>query len=530
METFVNSKLDMYSPSLYAPIPILGHFNKTQVPNIHPSLQKSSPALAVNYGSIRATPPTSPETSFSVPLKRHCSSRSPSTSPGSTKSTPKRKRSSEFVHNSPKDSKKDGLSPPLLDLSLNLGSINVLNSTVFQCRKDLLVLCSQRMKVQRHLKYLLEDVLPAKRNMMPNLKIKQEHILEVLSTVNFFYKNISEEFQQNSEQLHKLLDLRNTTNGQGINIAIANLLAKSKQIVEKIETLRDLDSNMIETMANVLERILSANFKTRFEILLHQLNCWLLDLLVNILPGYVDRLMKISATSEARGIYIKECRSKKRCLTDWLTVAKSLNHGKVDLYTTINRFTAVAGVSVILQNTNKFNPIKDVFTTRFDDNVVQETYNICKGLEEVVEPLRQIQKILAVCGINDENLASLMVDQIHNPLFEKRLYCYRTGITSLFPKKLIGEIEQLFHEHFIQGNTFLATQHYERHCVACQRPLGQECCVCTGCNLVRYCDVNCAKQDESNHDKICRMDRFEILKLFLESVCEERNCQEIEVV
>ena len=128
------------------------------------------------------------------------------------------------------------------------------------------------MKIQRHLKYLLEDVVPPKRNMMPNLKIKQEHILEVLSTVNFFYKNISEEFQQNSEQLHKLLDLRNTTNGQGINIAIANLMAKSKQIVKNIETIRDLDSNMIETMTNVLERILSASFKTRFEILLHQLS------------------------------------------------------------------------------------------------------------------------------------------------------------------------------------------------------------------------------------------------------------------
>ena len=77
--------------------------------------------------------------------------------------------------------------------------------------------------------------------------------MEVLSTVNFFYKNISEEFQQNSEQLHKLLDLRNTTSNQGINIAIANLMAKSKQIVENIETIRDLDSNMIETMTNVLE-------------------------------------------------------------------------------------------------------------------------------------------------------------------------------------------------------------------------------------------------------------------------------------
>ena len=190
METFVNSKLDMYCPSLYAPIPILGHFNKTQVPNIHPSLQKPSPVLATNYGSIRTTPPTSPETSFSVPLKRHCSRRSPSTSTGTTKSTHIRKRSSEFVHNLPKHSINDGLSPPLLDLSLNLGSINVLNSTFFQCRNDLLILCSKRMKIQRHLKYLLEDVVPPKRNMMPNLKIKQEHILEVLSTVNFFYKNI----------------------------------------------------------------------------------------------------------------------------------------------------------------------------------------------------------------------------------------------------------------------------------------------------------------------------------------------------
>ena len=94
---------------------------------------------------------------------------------------------------------------------------------------------------------------------------------------------------------------------------------------------------------------------------------------------------------------------------------------------------------------------------------------------EIIEPLRQIQKILACCFVNDENLSSLMIDQVHNPLFEKRLYTFRTGPSSVFPKKLIGEIEKLFHQEFIQGPTFFATQQYERRCVTCQNSLGQEC-------------------------------------------------------
>ena len=518
-------------PPLNIPFPTFEHLKSYQIPDRFLSLQKPMNMLNTDFGPIRGTPPTSPATlDLSISsLKRNYDSRSASTSPHSNQSTPKRRNQREMQNFSPPSST-NGWNFSSSDLSSNMVNINILNATFFKCKNDLLTIYTKRVKVQRNLKYLLENVLPNKRMKIPSLKVKQEHILEVLSTANFFYKNISEEIQQNSQELHKILGLHNNgiSDTNGVGIAIGNLLSKSKQILQNVGILRDLDTNMVAIIANVLEKILFADLNSQFSVLIVQLHCWLLDLLVNLLPGYIHRLMKVSAAREARGISVKECRSRKRCLADWLMVAKSLNSGKIDIYTTLNRFTAVAGVSAILQYSEKENPIKEIISTSFNDDVVQKTYNICQNLEEVIEPLRQIQNILAFCFVNDDTTP--MIQQVHNPLYEKRLYSFRTGPSSSFPKQLIGELEKLFHQSFIQGPTFFATQQYERRCVTCQKPLGQECYLCTGCNLVRYCGDNCAKVDEGNHERICSIDRFEILKMFLEKVSEEKSCHEIEVV
>ena len=374
--------------------------------------------------------------------------------------------------------------------------------------------------------------MPNKRTNMPYFKLKEEHIMEAMSTLNFFYKNVSQEIQQSSHELNKIVSFnnQNVPNKKGLNVTIGNLVIKSKQLFLNVELLQDLDNNMIGVIIRILEKVLDTNSNCKYDILIAQMACWLLELLVNLLPGYIYRLMRVSASREARGVSVKELRSRKRCLADWVAVEKSLNGAKVDIYTTLNRFTAVAGVSAMLQYSERNNQIKEIISNNINDDVVQKTYNICQGLEEVMEPLRQIQRILGYCLVIDENASTLMIDPIHNPLFEKRLHCYRTGISSSFPKKLIGELENLFHQEFIQGPTFFATQQYERRCASCQTPLGQECLLCTGCNLVRYCGESCAKEEEFNHNKVCCVDRFKIIRAFLDNSSEDKHCQEIEVV
>ena len=465
-------------------------------------------------------------------MKRPFNSRSSSASPGSSQSTPKKRNTSEFEGSSPDYSFPSSSNSPTPELSADIVNINILNATYFKSKNDLLLMQNKKNLAQNKLKYLIDNTLSIKRQQMPFLKLKEEHIMEVINTTNFFYKNVSQEVQQSSHELNKIVTLNqyNVPNIQGLNITIGNLLMKSKQIIQNVELLKDIDTNMIEVMIRILEKIVETDVNCKYDTLIAQMHCWLLDLLVNLLPGYVHRLMNVSASREARGVSVKEFRSRKRCLADWVTVEKSLNGAKVDIYTALNRFTAVAGVSAMLQFSDQTNQIKEIISNNINDDVVQKTYNICQGLEEVMEPLRQIQKILGVCLINDENSSTLMIDPIHNPLFEKRLHGYRTGSTSSFPKKLIGELENLFHQEFIQGPTFFATQQYERRCATCQEPLGQECLLCMGCNLVRYCGESCAKEDELNHDKICRVDRFEIMKTLLDKLSEDNNCHEIEVV
>ena len=467
------------------------------------------------------------------PMKRSYDSRSSSASPDSSnQSTPKKRNTSQSNEHSPDFSFHPWNNSPSPDTQVDIVNINILNATYFKCKNDLLLIHKKKSQAQNKLKYLLEDILPNRRSKIPFFTVKDEHIFEVMSTVNFFYKNVSQEVQQGSQELHRIVALNNHNmpNNQGLSITVGNLLAKSKQQLQDVELLHDLDVNMIGVIINMLEKILNGNFNSKYEVLIAQMNCWLLDLLVNLMPGYIHRLMKVSASREARGVSVKEFRSRKRCLADWVAVEKSLNGAKVDIYTTLNRFTAVVGVSAMLQFSERENQIKEVISNNINDHVVQETYNICQGLEEVMEPLRLIQKVLGFCLINDENLSTLMIDPIHNPLFEKRLHSYRTGPSSSFPKKMISELENSFHQDFIQGATFFATQQYERRCATCQKSLGQECLLCTGCNLVRYCGESCAKEEEVNHNKICCVDRFSIIENFLDKLSEDKNCLEIEVV
>ena len=520
MEDYAPSNMNQYFQPLNIPFTSIENLKSREMKNHFASLQ---------------TPPVSPETLdlSTASLKRNYKSRSSSTSPELSQSSPKRRTLCEVQNHSPNYSMNVWNIPRTAGLSSNMANINILNATFFKCKNDLMIIHTKRVKVQQHLNYLVDTVWPNKRNNLPALKVKQEQISEVINTTNFFYNSISEEVQQNSQQLNKILGVPNhgfPTENNGASIAIGNLVLKSKQILRNVAIIRDLDTNMVAIIDNVLEKVLLANLDSKFNMLITHLHCWLLDLLVNLLPGYTHRLMGVSAAREARGISVKECRSRKRCISDWLSVAKSLNSGKIELYTTLNRFTAIAGVSAMLQCSGKENPIKEIISTSFNDDVVQKTYKICQNLEEAIEPLKQIQKILAFCLVNEDKVSSLMIDEIHNPLFEKRLYGFRAGPSCSFPKQLIGELEKLFHQDFIQGPTFFATQQYERRCCTCQQPLGQECYLCIGCNLVRYCGDNCAKADESNHETICNLDRFEILKTFLEKVSEEKNCHEIEVV
>ena len=494
------------------------------------STQKPTSILNTRYGEIQEEVPTTQSILDlnNQSLKRSYDSRSSSASPDSNQSTPRKRslyRSPDQLPSYPISSWNNSTAS---NLPSNLVNINILNATYFKCKNDLMVIHLRRSKIQNNLKYLIENVLPTKRSKIPYLKVKQEHILEVMNNANFFYKNVFEEVQQNYQQLQKIVGNDASNNIDAVGITIGNLLLKSKQILRNVDMLRDLDTNMLSVVAHMFDRILFADLDSKYNSLVVQIQCWLLDLFVNILPGYIHRIMKVSAAREARGTTVKECRSRKRCLSDWLTVAKSLNGGKIDLCTTLNRFTAVAGVSAILQYSEKPSPVKEIILRSFNDEAVQKTYTLCQHLEGVIEPLRQVQSILTFCL--DENSSSLMLDQVHNPLFEKRLYSFRTGASSTFPKKLIGELEKHFHHDFIQGPTFFATQQYERRCVTCHTSLGQQCLLCTGCNLVRYCGDSCAKADEFNHEKICSMDRFEILKTFLEKVSDEKNCHEIEVV
>ena len=537
MENFNQSKAYHYFSPLSVPFGTsLSYITSNKNSNTIPPVLEAAPIHNGSYNQIQGfsqTASLNKNLSNTATLKRNYDSRSSSASPDSNQSTPKKGYINRLENHSPPNySTQIWNSSPATDLSSNMININILNATYFKCKKDLIVIQNKRVKVQKNLSYLVENILPKYRTKIPYLKVKQEHILEVMTTANFFYKSVCEEVERNYQQLLKITGLRNSDISQdnAVSINIGNLLLNSKQILQNVQLLQELDSNMVAAIAHTFGKILSANLDSKYYALIVQMQCWILDLLVNLLPGYVHRIMKVSAAREARGISIKECRSRKRCLTDWLAVVKSLNIGKIDVYTTINRFTAVAGVSAILQYSEKRNPIKEIISTTFNDDVVQKTYDICQSLEEVIEPLRQMQKILAYCFVNDESLSSLMVDQVHNPLFEKRLYMFRTGPTSVFPKKLISELEKLFHQEFIQGPTFFATQQYERRCITCQNSLGQECILCTGCNLVRYCGDHCAKADKSNHAQICSSDRFEILRIFLDKVSEDRNCREIEVV
>ena len=537
MENFNQSKACHYFSPLIVPFGTsLSYIPSSKSSHIFPPSQESVPIQNGGYNKIQGFPPTtSPNINLTngVPLKRNYDSRSSSSSPDSNQSTPKKRYTNSLQNPSPPNYPTQiWNSSPATDVSSNMININILNATYFKCKKDLMLIQSKRVKVQINLRYLVENVLPMCRTKIPFLKVKQEQILEVITTANGFYKSVCDEVERNYQQLLNITGLQNSnvSHNNAISIKIGNLLLSSKQILKNVQLLQELDGNMVAAISHTLGKIMSTNLDSKYYSLIVQMQCWILDLLVNLLPGYVHRIMMVSAAREARGISIKECRSRKRCLTDWLAIAKSLNNGKIDIYTTINRFTAVAGVSAILQYSEKPNPIKEIISSTFNDDVVQKTYDICQSLEEVIEPLRQMQKILAYCFVNDQSLSSVMVDQLHNPLFEKRLSTFRTGPSSVFPKKLISELEKLFHHEFIQGPTFFATQQYERRCVACQNSLGQECLLCTGCNLVRYCGDNCAKADESNHAQICSSDRFEILRIFLEKVSGDKSCREIEVV
>ena len=97
----------------------------------------------------------------------------------------------------------------------------------------------------------------------------------------------------------------------------------------------------------------------------------------------------------------------------------------------------------MLQGCPGLNPIKDILSASIDENVIAKTYNICKGLEEAVEPLRYVQKMLGQCIIGLTS-SSNMLDKTHNPLFEKRLCNFRNGSSCLFPKHLLNEVEQLY--------------------------------------------------------------------------------------
>ena len=468
---------------------------------------------------------TSSTLDLSTPsLKRsHDNSRASSASPDSNRSTPK-KRSIDHSGNNLSDYSSTTWSTQISpDHSAYLATVSILNTTFINFKNDLMCIHLKRTKIQNNLKYLVQNVLPNVRFKLPYLKLTQEHIFEVISTANFFYKSISDELCKTSQALYKI-------EGSHNNETLDYLTLKGKQISCNMDMLRDLDGNVLASINHVLGKIMLTNRDSKYSSIVTQIQCWVLDLLVRLLPGYIHRIMKVSATNEARGISVKESRSRKRCLADWFLVAKSLNSGKIEVYTTLNRFTAIAGVSAILQYSEEKTPIKDIISNTFDENTVQKTYDICKDLEEIIEPLRAVEKILSACLIKDETLSHITIDQVHNPLYEKRLCSFRTGSSSAFPKQLLGELERLFHHDFIQGPTFLATQQYERRCGACHKSLGQECILCAGCYLVRYCGDYCAKSDEAKHEKICSVDRFEILRIFLEKVAEENNCPEIEVV